>query len=737
MKVKNKIKSWRILFAIVASLFLTSAANVSALTKNITVSGITVKEKSGTITVVDPVVSDNEISSNITFNKKDDFVTFELSLKNNESEKYKIESIEDNNTNNNIQIEYGFSGDYIGTNETGAITVKLSYKNTLLNVDKISINDLTIKIHLISEDGKSDEIIINPSTGDALPYFFVLLAIASVVLVLAFKNRKIRNVKIFGILIALSILFIPFTALAKEKYETQIKFTDIDIIGEFETYNITIKPGNGEPTITIPVKYGNKLTNLPADPSKDGYDFEKWVDGDGNTVTADTVITGPITVEAKYTIKKYSITYDLNGGSLPDGKTNPSEYTIEDEVTVNNPTKQGYTFIGWSGTGIDGKTANLVIPTGSKNARNYLANYSANENTPYTVTHRYQDLDDLSTYAEETVTEYGETGKTIPAPRRERTGFETPSVQNVTVSGDESSHITYTYNRVMYAFSFNNNENVTSSKPADNYPYGTVITLTANDVAGKTFSEWDNGETANPLTITLTGDLTIEPIYTTNTVAVTFNTGDGSAVDPQTIDAGEKATRPSENPTKFNYLFYDWYTTDSYETVFDFNTEITTDTTVYARFVPSSFPTVFEQTGECIFNGSDGVLEGENCAYADGTNKYINTGIQLYIAENHKKDYEIGFTIGKDYNYLDNVRQATFMNTKLEGNGNPGLVFRKYDDYDQLDLSSRNTSSANIRKLWANQDKDRVVRIYRITNKTTKVQEIFYSMDGGAKVKNK
>ncbi len=871
MKVKNRLKRRYVLFALSAVLFLFGATNVSALTKNITVTDVAIKDKSGTVAVEEPVLSDNKITSNVTFNQKDDFVAFELSIKNGESEKYKIESIEDNNTNKNIQVEYAYSEDFISTNESGKLTVKMTYKNALINVDKISINDLTIRVFLISEDGKSDEIIINPTTSDALPYYLAIAVAAVAGLVLLAKKKKVKGIKIGGVVIALSVLLIPLAVLAKEKYETQIEFTNIDIIGEFETYNITINPGNGDEILVVPVQYGNKLESLPANPSKDGYDFDKWVDGNGNTVTSDTVITGPITVEAQYTIKHYAINYDLDGGSLPDGKTNPSGYTIEDEITVNNPIKQGYTFTGWSGTGIDGKTTNLVIPAGSKDERSYVANYSANKNTPYRVTHRYQNLDDLSTYTEEDVTEYGETDKTIPAPRQEKTGFATPAVQNVTINADGSASVTYIYDREtylysvtdrtyitsdstangsypyetsitvkaqeragytfawndgdtnyertfeltgtvsltpvytaktntkyvvkhykqkltldgyeiadtqnltgttdapispavntytgfkspavqhttiagdgsteviyyydreMYAFSFNNNENVTSTKPADSYPYETVITLTANIVDGKTFSKWSNEETDNPLTITLTGDLTIEPVYTNNTVTVTFDTGDGSEVASQTINYGEKATRPAENPTKKNYLFYDWYTTDSYETVFDFNTEITTDTTIYARFVPSAFPTVFEQEEECIFNGADGVLEGENCAYANGENKYIDTDVQLYIAENHDKDYEIGFTI-VSYNSDENVKQATFMNTKLEGNNYPGVVFRKYDNRNNLDLCSRRTATSEARRAIDYAD-EMTVKIYRITNKTTGVQEIFSSINGEEKIK--
>lgn len=803
MEVKNRLKCLSILFAMFAALFLIATPNASALTKNIKVADVNVKEKSGTIIVADPVLSDNEITSNITFNKKDDFATFELSLENNESEKYKIESISDNNTNENIEIDYSFSEDYIDAGELGAVTIKLTYKNTLNNVDKISIDDLMIKIYLINEDGEGGEIIINPTTGDALPFYCILFAAALAGLVVLLKNKKSKAIKVCGVLFALSLLFIPLTTLAKEKNEVQIKFTDIDIIGEFETYNISINPGNGDEILVVPVQYGDKLVSLPANPSKDGYDFDKWVDEDGNTVTSDTVITKPITIEAQYTVKKYAIDYDLNGGSLPEGKTNPSEYTIEDEITINNPEKLGYTFIGWSGTGIDEKTTNLVIPVGSKDARNYLANYSANKNTPYTVTHRYQNLNDLSTYAETTVTEYGETDKIIPAPRQERTGFETPAVQNVKVEADGSAHITYTYDRESYSFSITDRTYVTSDSTSDgSYLYETVITAKAKERAGYTFA-WNDGDTNYERTFELTGTVSLTPVYTakTNTkyvvkhykqkltldgyeiadtqnltgttdapiepavnsytgfkspavqhttiagdestavnyyydresYTVTFNTDGGSTVAPQTVIYGKKATRPAEDPIKNKATFDGWYTTDSYGTLFDFSSEITSDTTIYAKFIPDSFAEVFRQTGECTFNGVNGVITGDGCAYANGINKYIDTGINLYNEENHDKDYEIGFTI-VSYKPADNVRQATFMNTKLEGGDYPGLVFRKYNDNSQLDFSSRRTSTNNSTKYW---DTDDVVtmRIYRITNETTGIQEIFYSVNGSNKVK--
>jgi len=43
----------------------------------------------------------------------------------------------------------------------------------------------------------------------------------------------------------------------------------------------------------------------------------------------------------------YRITYDLNGGQLPNGDTNYSTETNGNEVVLDNPVRSGFTFAGW------------------------------------------------------------------------------------------------------------------------------------------------------------------------------------------------------------------------------------------------------------------------------------------------------------------------------------------------------------------------------------------------------
>ena len=56
-------------------LFLLGFLMVKA-SSNVEITSISIKEKSDTITVADPVLNDNEVTSNITFNQEGDYVYF-------------------------------------------------------------------------------------------------------------------------------------------------------------------------------------------------------------------------------------------------------------------------------------------------------------------------------------------------------------------------------------------------------------------------------------------------------------------------------------------------------------------------------------------------------------------------------------------------------------------------------------------------------------------------------------
>ena len=80
-----------------------------------------------------------------------------------------------------------------------------------------------------------------------------------------------------------------------------------------------------------------------------------------------------------YTPITYNLSYTLNDGALAYGVSNPSTYNIESSaITLNNPSKLGYTFDGWSGTGLSGTTTTATVPNGSYGDRSFTANWTRN-----------------------------------------------------------------------------------------------------------------------------------------------------------------------------------------------------------------------------------------------------------------------------------------------------------------------------------------------------------------------
>ena len=87
-------------------------------------------------------------------------------------------------------------------------------------------------------------------------------------------------------------------------------------------------------------KYGESVTAIE-NPTKVGHTFVGW-----SEELPETMPANDITVEAKWAINSYDITYDLAGGV--NSPENPTSYTIESGlITLKDPTRVGYTFVGW------------------------------------------------------------------------------------------------------------------------------------------------------------------------------------------------------------------------------------------------------------------------------------------------------------------------------------------------------------------------------------------------------
>ena len=152
------------------------------------------------------------------------------------------------------------------------------------------------------------------------------------------------------------------------------------------TYSIGYTLNGGSVSGTNPTSYNvtsNDITLI--NPTRTGYTFKGWsgtgLSGDTNTsVKISKGSIGNRTYTANWTPINYTIGYTLNGGTA----TNPTAYNIETATfTLNNPTRTGYTFAGWTGSNGSTPQTSVSINTGSTGNKTYTANWTANQ---YTVT---------------------------------------------------------------------------------------------------------------------------------------------------------------------------------------------------------------------------------------------------------------------------------------------------------------------------------------------------------------
>ena len=103
-------------------------------------------------------------------------------------------------------------------------------------------------------------------------------------------------------------------------------------------YTITFDTAGGSEIAPITQDYGTAIT-VPSNPTREGYTFIGWDKAIPATMQAENV-----TITAKWKVNQYTITFDTNGGS----EIAPITQDYGTQIAAPaNPTKEGYTFLGW------------------------------------------------------------------------------------------------------------------------------------------------------------------------------------------------------------------------------------------------------------------------------------------------------------------------------------------------------------------------------------------------------
>ena len=318
--------------------------------------------------------------------------------------------------------------------------------------------------------------------------------------------------------------------------------------GDTVTVTVTTAPGYELYTLTY------NGTNVPFDNGE--YKF--------------SMPASDVTVTATFSQSTYNITYELNGGSV--ATTNPSTYTIETPTfTLNNPTKTGYNFSGWTGTDLTEPTQTVTITHGSTGDRTYTANWTP---ISYTIT------TNVTPQGAGTVTGGGnnfhyEDEATLTATPNQHYTFNqwqdgnTDNPRNITVTGNA----TYTANFSINQYTITTNvtpEGAGTVTGGGTYNYNAHIVLTATPNPGYSFLRWNDNSEQNPRQITVTGNDTYTATFSQETYLITTNVspqGAGSVTGGGAFHYGDTPTLTATANSGYDFLSWNDNVTQNPRTI--------------------------------------------------------------------------------------------------------------------------------------------------------------------------
>ena len=315
--------------------------------------------------------------------------------------------------------------------------------------------------------------------------------------------------------------------------------TELTVQWTAPTYTVTLHANGGtiaDGKDVTGYTYGVGAT-LPTDVTRTGYTFKGWYDNENLTGSPVTAIsnteTGNKEYWAKWEINQYTITFDTAGGSTVASITQDYGTAI---TAPADPTREGYTFIGWD----------KAIPT-TMPAENMTitAKWKVNQ---YTITFDTNGGSEITPITQD----YG-TAITAPAnPTREGYTFTGWDKAIPTTMPAENMIITAKWKVNQYTITFDTAGGSTVASITQDY--GTAITAPADPTKeGYTFIGWDK---AIPATMPAE-NMTVTAQWEINQYTITFDTNSGSEIAPITQDYGTAITAPAD-PTREGYTFIGW-----------------------------------------------------------------------------------------------------------------------------------------------------------------------------------
>jgi uncharacterized repeat protein (TIGR02543 family) len=428
------------------------------------------------------------------------------------------------------------------------------------------------------------------------------------------------------------------------------EYADVTLVQKLVNgYNVHFVIPNDAPTELKEAIKDQIVARRITAPTVHGYELSWFADQDC-TIPWDFTnsIYSTKTIYGKWKPAKYTIIYDTqDAGLIVSAK---AEYnSLLDET---NPTRTGYTFLGWY-KDAEGKTAwNFETDKVSGDMVLY-AKWSINSYTiHYNSNGGSQEADKIANY-----------NSNIVLPNPTKTGYtfvgwytdadlKTPAGPIITLTNNITLYAKWSINS--YTIHFNSNGgSLVADKKAD---YNSNIVLPKPTRTGYTFVGWYTDaalKVSAGSTVKLTSNMTLYAKWNINTYTVKFNSNGGSTIANETVNYNSTVSQPA-SPTRKGYVFLGWYKDATGKVAWNFAKDhITANTTIYANWV--AIPAKPSNVNATKYGKSSVKLTWSTVSGASGyeiVKSTSKTGSYTHLSNVSKTTYtNSGLSKGKTYYY--------------------------------------------------------------------------------------
>ena len=412
---------------------------------------------------------------------------------------------------------------------------------------------------------------------------------------------------------------------------------DVVVKGSFNinSYKVTYEVDGTPYGMEEIYKYG-ELVTLQKNPTKEGYTFSGWDHSNEFAMPARDV-----KIKGSFIVNSYTVTYKVDGAQIGE----PETYKYGEAVTLREkPSKEGYTFNGWSYEAGFKMPAEDVVIEGSYQINSYTVTYKVNGEQ----------------FGEQETYEFNELVQLRSEPTKEGYTFS---------HWNRSSEFNMPANDVVIEGSFKINSYTVTYKvdgsqygSTETYEYGSAVVLREEPKKeGYTFSGWDHEDNF----MMPADDLVIEGTYQINSYTVTYKVDGEVSGEVETYEYGAEVTLRGE-PVKEGYTFSHW----SQDTGFTMPAK---NMVIEGNFLINSYTVTYKVDGEIygevetynygtVVNlRSEPIKEGHKFGGWNRTEDFTMPAENVIIEGNFDvNEYTVTYLVdGKDYGEKETYKYGT------------------------------------------------------------------------------